>query len=87
MDFQINMRIKLQGEDSNSGPSAKPSSDTMLNDQLSQKLKLVGFGFNMNIMLQQVVLCRIRCRGKYSRRGLKLDDCVLCTFPFLILLL
>ena len=24
----------------------------MLNDQLSQKLKLVGFGFNMNIMLQ-----------------------------------
>ena len=34
-----------------------------------------------------VVLCKIRYRGKYSRRGLKLDDCFLCTFPFLNLLL
>ena len=52
MDFQINMGIKLQGEGSNLGPPAKPSSDTMLNDQLFLKLKLVRFGFNMNIMLQ-----------------------------------
>ena len=37
--------------------------------------------------LVMVVLCRIWCRGKYSRRGLKLDNCFLCTFPFLILLL
>ena len=29
------MGIKLQREGSNSGPPAKPSSDTMLNDQLS----------------------------------------------------
>ena len=59
MDFQINMGIKLQGEDSNAGPPAKPSFDTMLNDQLSQKLKLVGFGFNMNIMLQQFLLMQL----------------------------
>ena len=30
MDFQINMGIKLQGDDSNLGPPAKPSFDTML---------------------------------------------------------
>ena len=32
--------------------------------------------------LVMVVLFRIRCWGKYSRRGLKLDDCFLRTFPF-----
>ena len=42
MDFQINMGIKLQGEGSNSGPPTKPSSNTMLNDQLSYKLELLG---------------------------------------------
>ena len=45
------MGIKLQGEGSNPGPPTKPSSDTMLNDQFSKKLELVGFVFNMNIML------------------------------------
>ena len=35
MDFQINIEIKLQGDDSNLGPFAKPSSDTLLNDQFS----------------------------------------------------
>ena len=44
------MGNKLQRGGSNLGPLAKIGSDTMLNDQLSYKLKLVGFWFNMNIM-------------------------------------
>ena len=44
------MGNKLQRGGSNPRPLAKPGSDAMLNDQLSYKLKLVGFGFNMNIM-------------------------------------
>ena len=43
------MGNKLQRDGSNLGPHAKLGSDTMLNYQLSQKLKLVGFGFNINI--------------------------------------
>ena len=35
MDFQINIEIKLQGDDSNLRPFAKPSSDTLLNYQFS----------------------------------------------------
>ena len=38
------MGNELQRGDLNPGPPAKPGSDTMLNDQLSQKLKLVRFG-------------------------------------------
>ena len=46
-DFQINMGIKLRGEGSNPRPSAKPSSDTMLNDKI-----LMDFQINMGIKLQ-----------------------------------
>ena len=35
--------------------------------------------------LVMVVLCRIKCRGKYSRRGLKLDDYFLSTSNFVAL--
>ena len=35
--------------------------------------------------IMMVVLCKIKCRERYSRRDLKLDDCFLYTFPFLIL--
>ena len=44
------MGNKLQRGDSNPGPHAKLGSNTILNDKLSQKLKLIRFGFNMNIM-------------------------------------
>ena len=44
------MGNKLQREVSNPRPLTIPSSDTMLNNQLSKKLKFVGFGFNMNIL-------------------------------------
>ena len=68
MDFQINIGIKLQGEDSNSGSRAKPSSDTIINNQLSQKLKLVEFWFNMNIMLQHPQNDVILVAGSPKRR-------------------
>ena len=42
--------LNLQGDGLNRGPLAKTNSDTMLKDQLSSKLKLVEFGFKMNIM-------------------------------------
>ena len=52
IDFQINkLGFKLQRDNSNPKPLVKLNSNTMLNDQLSLQLKLIGFGFNMNIML------------------------------------
>ena len=44
------MGNKLQKGGSNPRPPTKPSSNIMLNDQLSYKLKLIGLEFNMNIM-------------------------------------
>ena len=44
------MGNKLQREVSNPRPLTILSFDTMLNNQLSEKLKLVGFRFDMNIM-------------------------------------
>ena len=44
------MGNKLQREVSNPRPLVIPSYDTMLNNQLSDKLKFVGFGFDMYIM-------------------------------------
>ena len=64
IDFQIHKwgsnLFKLQIGDSNPRPPAKPSSDTMVNNQLFEKLKLIGFGFNMNIMLQEPSLVVIQ---------------------------
>ena len=33
----------------------KPSSDIMLNDQLSEKFKLIGFEFNISIMFLIII--------------------------------
>ena len=44
------MRNKLQRGDLDLRPLVKPNSDIILNDQLSQRLKLIEFKFNMNIM-------------------------------------
>ena len=62
------MKNKLQKGGSNPGPFSKPSSNTMLNDQLSYKFKLVGFRFNVNIMSFN------SCEG---RRGLSKS----CSYP------
>ena len=53
------MGNKLQRGYLNPGPPTKLGSDTILNDKLSQKLKLVRFGFNMNIMpLTKTIVCK-----------------------------
>ena len=55
------MGNKLQRSGLNPRPHAKPNSDTMLNDQLSEKFKFVGFEFNMNIMPLTIMISFYYC--------------------------